>query len=51
MIAKLRERFDQLIWSDMLYAYGMPGRVLIGVLRYVVALIRDMFAGGLMMRS
>ncbi len=35
----------------MLYAYGMPGRMLAVVLRYVVALIRDMFAGGLMMRS
>ena len=35
----------------MLYAHGMPGRMLAVVLRYVVALIRDMFAGGLMMRS
>jgi membrane protein len=51
MIAILRERFDQLIWTDMLYSYGMPGRILAQVLRYVVALIRDMFAGGLMMRS
>lgn len=51
MIARLRERFDKLIWSDMLYAYGMPGRVLANVLRYLVALIRDMFAGGLMLRS
>ena len=51
MIAKLRERFDQLIWSDLLYAHGMPGRILAYVLRYTVALIRDMFAGGLMMRS
>ena len=51
MIAIFRERFDQLIWTDMLYSYGMPGRILAQVLRYVVALIRDMFAGGLMMRS
>jgi membrane protein len=51
MIANLRERFDQLIWSDMLYVHGMPGRILAIVLRYVVALIRDMFAGGLMLRS
>lgn len=35
----------------MLYAHGMPGRILAWVLRYIVALIRDMFAGGLMMRS
>ncbi|MGI9272806.1 MAG: YihY/virulence factor BrkB family protein [Woeseiaceae bacterium] len=51
MIAKLRERFHQLIWTDMLYEYGMPGRVFAWVLRYIVALVRDMFAGGLMMRS
>lgn len=51
MIAVLRERFEQLVWSDMLYEYGIPGRILANVLRYTVALIRDMFAGGLMMRS
>ena len=42
MIVRLRERFDELIWSDMLYAHGMPGRLLVNVLRYIVALIRDM---------
>lgn len=51
MIAVLRERFEQLVWSDMLYEYGIPGRILANVLRYTVALIRDMSAGGLMMRS
>lgn len=35
----------------MLYERGFAGRVLARVLRFVVALIRDMFAGGLMMRS
>jgi membrane protein len=51
MISKLRSKYDQLIWSNMLYDHGLPGRVLAHVLRYLVALIRDMFAGGLMMRS
>jgi len=51
MIALLRERFEQLVWSDMLYKYGIAGRIFARVLRYTVALIRDMFAGGLMMRS
>jgi membrane protein len=51
MIARLREKFDQLIWSDMLHVYGMPGRLLASILRYIVALVRDMFAGGLMLRS
>jgi membrane protein len=51
MIARLRQRFEKLIWTDQLYAYGFPGRIVASVLRYLVALIRDMFAGGLMMRS
>ena len=51
MIAVLRERFEQLVWSDMLYEYGIPGRILANVLRYTVALVRDTSAGGLMMRS
>ncbi len=51
MIAVLRERFEQLVWSDMLYEYGIPGRILANVMRYTVALIRDMSTGGLMMRS
>jgi len=51
MIAVLRERFEQLVWSDMLYEYGIPGRILANVLRFAVALVRDMSAGGLMMRS
>jgi membrane protein len=51
MTGKIRTNFDRLIWSSMLYEHGMPGRVLAYILRYLVALIRDMFAGGLMMRS
>ena len=51
MIVTLREKFDHLIWSNVLRERGMAGRVLAIVLRYLVALVRDMFAGGLMMRS
>jgi len=51
MIAKLRQQFDKLVWSDYLYQHGIAGRTLANVLRYTVALVRDMFAGGLMMRS
>ena len=51
MIAKLRHWFETLVWTDQLYKHGIPGRILANILRYVVALIRDMFAGGLMMRS
>lgn len=51
MTGKIRANFDRLIWSSVLYQHGMPGRILAYVLRYLVALVRDMFAGGLMMRS
>lgn len=51
MIAALRQRCEKLVWSNMLLEYGFAGRVLVSILRYLVALIRDMFAGGLMMRS
>ena len=51
MIARLRQYFESLIWTDRLYHYGVLGGVAAQILRYLVALIRDMFAGGLMMRS
>ena len=51
MIAKLRQQFEKLVWTDYLYSYGVPGRLAAGVMRFIVAVIRDMFAGGLMMRA
>ena len=51
MMLKLRNWLDRLIWGDSLLQYGVPARVLSVVLRYVYALIRDMFTGQLMMRS
>jgi membrane protein len=52
MIPTLRTRFDRLIWSDMLEErFGLLGRVVSTVSRYVFALIRDMFQGQLMLRS
>lgn len=47
----LRSRLDQLVWGDVLAERGLPGRLLATVLRYLFALLRDMFAGQLMMRS
>ena len=40
MIAKLRQQFEKLVWTDYLYSYGMPGRLAAGVMRFVVAVIR-----------
>ena len=51
MIAKLRQQFEKLVWTDYLYQYGWAGRLLANIMRFIVAVIRDMFAGGLMMRA
>jgi membrane protein len=52
MMPKLNQKLDKLIWSDMLEnRFGILGRVISVVLRYVFALLRDMFQGQLMLRS
>jgi membrane protein len=51
MMMKLRSRVDQAIWGDVLTQQGPAGRVVAVILRYVYALLRDMFGGQLMMRS
>jgi len=51
MIPKLQNKLDALIWGDGLAQHGAPGRAVSSVLQYIFALIRDMFAGQLMLRS
>jgi len=51
MISNLRKQFDGLVWGDRLHQYGVPGRVLGGVLQYLYALLRDIFTGQLTLRS
>ncbi len=52
MIPKLRTRLDELIWSDLLEErFGILGKVLSVVLRYVFALVRDVIQGQLTLRS
>ncbi len=51
MMATLRNRFDKLVWGDMLHEHSLPGRIFSTALRYVYALLRDMVAGQLMLRS
>jgi len=51
MILKLRQQLDALVWGDMLHRYGLPGRVLATVSRYLYALLRDMFSGQLTLRA
>ena len=48
---RIRQQFEKIIWTNHLYQYGFVGRFVANILRYLVAVIRDMFAGGLMMRA
>lgn len=48
----LKQRIDRLIWgAGIEQRFGPWGRIVAAVLRYIYALIRDMFQGQLMLRS
>ena len=51
MIASLKNKLDKIIWGDVLYKYGLPGRVLAGVLRNLYEVLRDIFTGQLTLRA
>jgi len=51
MIAGLNIKLDEIIWGDVLYKYGLPGRMLAGVLRNLYAVLRDIFTGQLSLRA
>ncbi len=51
MTVSLRNELDRFVWSDTLEKHGLSGRWAALVLRYLYALLRDMFMGQLMMRS
>lgn len=47
----LRSKLDEAVWGDVLEKRGAAGRWGAIVLRYLYAIVRDMFAGQLMMRA
>jgi membrane protein len=51
MIDKLSTQIDKVVWGGALQKYGLPGRILTIVLRYLFAVLRDMFAGQLTLRA
>jgi membrane protein len=51
MLKDLGTRLENIVWTDRLSAYGLPGRILTVVLRYLYALARDIFSGQLTLRS
>jgi len=51
MIRELGNRIEKLVWGDMFRDYGLPGRILTTVLRYMYAVLRDIVSGQLTLRS
>lgn len=51
MIKEFRQKLEDFIWADMISKRGVPGRVLATVLRYVYAVLRDVFSGQLTLRA
>lgn len=51
MIRRLNNWVDALIWGDVLLKYGLPGRIVVGVLRNAYAVIRDIVSGQLTLRA
>lgn len=51
MFGNLVERLNDIIWGRTLLRFGLPGRILVIVLRYLYAIIRDFFSGQLTMRA
>lgn len=51
MLDKLQNQLHQLIWGTTLTKLGLPGRILVLVLRYLYAMLRDFFSGQLTMRA
>lgn len=51
MISKLRKFTNDIIWGSKLSNRGLPARILVVVLRYLYAMVRDFFSGQLTMRA
>ncbi len=51
MIARLKKILDDIIWGAALHKYGLPGRVVTGILRNAFAVLRDILSGQLSLRA
>ena len=51
LISELQEFVNRLIWGNRLTKAGVPGRILVVVLRFLYAVVRDFFSGQLTMRA
>ena len=51
MFAGLYKKIDNTVWGDVLHKYGLPGRLLAGMLRNLWAVLRDIASGQLNLRA
>ncbi|MDX1516182.1 MAG: YhjD/YihY/BrkB family envelope integrity protein [Woeseiaceae bacterium] len=51
MFADLRQKTDAFVWGDAISKRGAPGRIAATVLRYLYAVLRDVFSGQLTLRA
>jgi membrane protein len=45
------EQLNEFVWGDTIRRHGLPGRILSSFLRYLYAVLRDVFSGQLNMRA
>ncbi len=51
MFVRLQTKLDNIVWGTFLHQYGLVGRFILGVLRNLYAVIRDIASGQLTLRS
>jgi len=51
MLVSIKNWIDALVWSDVLEKHGLPGRIVLSVLRNAYAVSRDIFSGQLTLRA
>ena len=51
MLTRFKNWIDSIIWGDRLRKFGLPGRIVTGVLRNAYAVLRDIVSGQLTLRA
>jgi len=51
MVLNIKNWIDALVWGDVLQKYGLPGRIVLSVLRNAYAVLRDIISGQLTLRA
>jgi membrane protein len=51
MVVTIKNWIEALVWGDVLQKYGLPGRIVLSVLRNAYAVLRDIFSGQLTLRA